>query len=159
MINFDRIKTNIFVGSCPGNQMDVQRLAQAGITAVMNLQTESDFDDHGIDWPTLEVLYHQSDIAVYLVSIVDHDDDDLTAKLPDAASALADIVELGHRVYVHCTAGLQRSPSVVIGYLAWHQQISLENALNQVLKARKCDPPIAVLEATDVLVRRFRRDV
>ena len=136
MINFNRIEENIFVGTCPGNLIDVQRLKQAGITAVMNLQTKSDYVDLGIDWPRLESHYHQSNIAIYALPIIDHDDDDLTAKLPTAAATLADIVARGHRVYVHCTAGMQRSPSVVIGYLAWHRKLSLEDLREFSIEAR-----------------------
>jgi protein-tyrosine phosphatase len=155
MITFDKIIDDIFVGTCPASKIDVQRLKQSGFTAVLNLQSDDDFNKLDINWANLEQLYHDCDIAAYRIPIVDFDDDDLVSKLPTATHTLKNLVDAGHRIYVHCTAGKQRSPSTVIGYLAWHRNYGLERALELVLATRNCAPPLNVLNKVDALNNRF----
>lgn len=146
MIQFDRIIDGIFVGTCPASDVDVARLAQAGFSALLNLQTEEDFRVNGIDWQNLENLYYESGISAYHYPIIDFDDDDLIARIGGAARTLDSIVENDHRVYVHCTAGKQRSPSTVICWLAWHRGMELERAIDTVMQARQCAPPLEALK-------------
>ena len=156
MITFDPVLDRIFVGTCPGSVLDVSRIKQAGISAILNLQTDSDFAACSIDWPLLENEYHRQEIAVCRYPIVDFDDDDMKSQLAGAASTLNEMLDNRHRVYVHCTAGRQRSPSVVIGYLAWHQEYDLDRALKLVMKARNCDPPVHVIKSVDALLNRVQ---
>ena len=149
MINFDLIQDEIFVGTCPTSLIDIQRLKQAGFSAVLNLQTDHDFSKLGIRWNQMEEGYMTMGIGVSRVPIVDFDDADLTTNLPTATATLASIADNGSRIYVHCTAGQQRAPSTVIGYLAWHRNLGLGKALDIVTNARNCAPPLHVLEAVD----------
>ena len=157
MIYFDRIVDDVFVGTCPGSIIDVSRIKQAGITAILNLQTDLDFSVNGIDWPLLEREYHRLEIAAYRCPIIDFDDDELKSRLAATASTLNDMLQNQHCVYVHCTAGKQRSPSVVIGYLAWHREVALDRAVQLVMQARDCDPPVHVIESVDALQNRFQQ--
>ncbi len=152
MIIFDRILDKIFIGTCPTNLLDIRRLKQAGVTAVLNLQSDLDFEIINIDWPALEQHYQQSGIVVYRINIIDFDDDSLAENLPGATQTLDTILGNDHCVYVHCTAGMQRSPSVVIGYLAWNRGFGLKDAVKLVLAKRNCDPPLAVLQSVDTLI-------
>ena len=154
MINFDKIVDSIFVGSCPATAVDVGRLKQAGITAVLNLQTDIDFTVIGINWSVMENAYESAAIAPYRVPIVDFDRDNLTRLLPAAAQTLNEMLLNQHRVYVHCTAGIERSPAVVVAYLAWHRNLGLEPALKLVKAARNCRPFEDALERADQLHNR-----
>ena len=113
------------------------------------MQTNRDFDAKGINWPVLEKNYHQSGIASYRYPIIDFDDNDMLSLIGGAGKLLDEITESHSRIYVHCTAGQQRSPSAVIAWLAWHKNHGLENAIDIVMKARKCDPPLHVLRKVD----------
>ncbi len=42
---------------------------------------------------------------------------DLTEKLPAGAAILKKLIDEGHHVYVHCTAGMGRAPANVLVYL------------------------------------------
>ena len=140
VINFNKIVSNLFVGTCPRNPMDAQRLKQAGITAVLNLQTDNDFDLHKVKVQQLQDAYNQLDISLFRVPIVDFDKDDLVVHLPHAAETLNGLMKNDHSVYVHCTAGMERSPAVAVAYLAWHKKWGLEQALDLVKAARNCKP-------------------
>lgn len=139
-MDFDEILPTIFVGSHPESPHDIDRLKELGITAVLNLQTDDDFRYLGIDWPAQRARYFAQHIEVLRVPIPDFDDNALREKLPGAVSQLAGLLEQGHVVYVHCSAGINRSPSVVIGYLHEVQGWSLEDAELQVRKCRDCMP-------------------
>ncbi len=54
----DVILPELLVGSCPRSRGDIDQLKRDyGVTAVLNLQTEADFQYLGIDWPDLESYY------------------------------------------------------------------------------------------------------
>ena len=154
MINFDLITDGVFVGTCPASNIDVQRLKQAGITATLNMQTDRDFNVNGINWPSLEKSYHQSGISSYRYPIIDFDDEEMLSLIGGAAKLLNEITENHSRIYVHCTAGQQRSPSAVIAWLAWQKGHGLDDAIEIVMKARKCDPPLHVLKKADSLLEQ-----
>jgi hypothetical protein len=41
MIDFDQIETDIFIGSAPQSSVDVARLKQIKVTAVLSLQSDA----------------------------------------------------------------------------------------------------------------------
>ena len=56
----------------------------------------------------------------------------------------------GHTVYVHCNAGMNRSPSTVIAYLHWIEGQALEEAVRHVTRCRSCSPYVdAIMLATE----------
>ncbi len=148
MINFSRILDNLIVGSCPATALDARRLAQAGITAVMNLQSDADFHRLGIDWMALENHYHELGLAVYRIPMIDFDEADIAALLPQAAESLDRALGMGHRVYLHCTAGRERSPTTAVAWLTWYGGYELDDALALVRKARPVNPYEDVLLQT-----------
>jgi protein-tyrosine phosphatase len=51
-------------------------------------------------------------------------------------------------VFVHCSAGVERSPTVVAAHLAWHQGHDLEDAAHLIRAARPIAAPrLAVIRA------------
>ena len=138
--NFDKITDRIFVGSAPAVESDVMEMRDAGITTVLNLQTDEDFATHGIDWPGLTAAYQKHAIALSRVPMVDFDKQDLVARLPEATEVLDGLINKGETVYVHCTAGKERSPGTVACYLAWQRGMGLTDALTLVKTARDCQP-------------------
>ncbi|MDH3689882.1 MAG: dual specificity protein phosphatase family protein [Gammaproteobacteria bacterium] len=142
MINFSQILPQLFIGSQPRSEVDVGVLKRAGIGAVLNLQTDKDFIDWGIDWNQLEQHYAQQAIAVSRVPILDFNPVDLSAKLVSAAEELDRMLTPHQRVYLHCTAGIGRAPTVAIAYLSWHRDMELDEAHTLVTEARSCAPSV-----------------
>lgn len=148
MINFNPIKAAIFVGTCPHNDVDVERLYTGpGITAVLNLQTDEDFSVMGIDWELLDRQYTQRDIAVRRWPIRDFDPAHLEQRLAGAVARLDELLGAGHQVYVHCTAGVSRAPAVVIAYLSWCCGWDLDTAYQFVRSQRLCSPYLDSIRA------------
>ena len=49
-----------------------------------------------------------------------------------------DFIENSDKIYVHCSCGVNRSPSIVIAYLMWKTHSSFSEAFNFVQKRRSC---------------------
>ncbi len=147
-MDYNQILPNVYVGACPRNAEHVDLLkSHIGITAVLNLQTEDDFDDWGINWYDMEAHYHEAGVQVRRTPVRDFDADALRRGLPQCVEALKDLLRDGHTVYVHCSAGINRSPSTVIAYLHWVEQLDWEQAIDQVTSNRHCDPYLDVIQA------------
>jgi protein-tyrosine phosphatase len=137
----DHILPNLLVGSCPTTTEDIDRLKRdLAVTAVLNLQTEDDFDFWGVDWEEMLARYQHSGIEVRRVPVQDFDPDDLRRKLPQCVTALDELLNLGHTVFLHCNAGVNRSPTVAIAYLCWIEGRTLVAATKHVMESHPCDP-------------------
>jgi len=139
----DQVLPNLFLGSCPAEPADVERLKRDfAVTAVLNVQTDEDFQHLGLDGPGLEECYRRSGIELCRVPVHDFDRDDLRRRLPACVDALGRLIDEGHTVYVHCTMGAGRSPSVVIAYLHWVAERDLDEAFGHVSRCRPCIPDL-----------------
>ncbi|MFO8075523.1 MAG: dual specificity protein phosphatase family protein [Egibacteraceae bacterium] len=117
-LGLDWVTDEIALGPYPQGRADADRLAEAGVTAVLSVQTDADLERRDLDVATLERTLRQVGLAFARVPIVDFDAADLAARLPEATARLEGLLAQGHRVYVHCTAGMGRSPAVVVAHLA-----------------------------------------
>jgi protein-tyrosine phosphatase len=120
-------------------------LKSAGITAVLNLQTQDDFDYHSVCWSDVRAIYFAKHMDVRRVPIRDFDDNDLREKLPAAVSVLAELMDSGHTCYVHCNVGVNRSPSTVICFLHWMLGWTIDDAEMHVRRCRDCSPVMEVI--------------
>ena len=103
-------------------------------------------DGEVIDWPALEAVYQSLGIEVRRVPMRDFDHDDQAEKLAEAVEVLAALLDAGHTVYLHCNAGMGRSPLTAMAYLYWHRNISREDAIGYVKMRRPCFPYEDLLE-------------
>jgi len=145
-MDLDQVSPRIFLGSCPRTPPNIDRLGdEFGITAVLNVQTDEDFPYWEIDWDELEGHYRASGIEIRRVPVRDFDQDDLRRRLPTCAAALDELLHAGHTVFVHCSAGVNRSPSTVIAYLHWIEGWELDEAVAHVTSRRDCDPYVEAI--------------
>lgn len=148
-MQLDRILANIVVGSCPRSLDDITLLkTDFGVTAVLSLQTDDDLRYWGLDWPHLENAYRAAGIIVRRAPVRDFDLASLRENLPRCVDELRALIQAGHAVYVHCNAGINRSPTTVIAYLHWVEGLELGEAVWRVTSQHACDPYVsAILEA------------
>jgi len=150
MINFDRITETIFVGTYPQSPLDIDRLRDgARISAVVNLQSDVDIEMLNLNWRKLEEHYVNRRISLYRHPILDFDPVDLTRRMRAAVQRVGELETLGHRVFIHCTAGVGRAPAVAIGHLAWNLGWDLDAAYEFVLSKRTCDPYLEAIRAAE----------
>ncbi len=151
VINLSRIQPELFIGTCPRTPVDVDRLTTGPrITGVLNLQTDEDFVQHGLNWDAVYKRYQARDLVLVRWPIRDFDPQDLRRRLGGAVDQLHALLGAGHRVYVHCTAGIGRAPGVTIAYLSWVQGWDLEQAHRFVSDQRACSPYIDAIKQASV---------
>lgn len=145
-MDYHQIFPRLYVGGYVAAGDDVARLKhEIGVTAVLNLQTDDDMRYLKLDWDSLLDCYKVYGIEVRRVPVRDFDATDLQRKLPASVSALSELLESGHTVYLHCSAGAGRSPSVAIAYLRWRCGWTLDRAVAHVTQCRPCTPNIEAI--------------
>lgn len=144
---FTQIFPNLLVGEYP-TLGDVPWLKEdLAVTAVLSLQDESDLLSKAIDVGQLAVCYRDANIVFERIGISDCDIEDLRARLPITIERLATMLTASHRVYLHCNAGMNRAPTIAIGYLHRAVGMSLEGA-RLFLKARRfCVPYMSAFDS------------
>ena len=145
-MDYHQILPKLFVGSHPGSIEDIETLMRdAGVSAVLNLQTDDDMRYFNLDSDLLSAHYKSCGIELRRVPVRDFDALDLREKLPSCVAALDDLIVSARTVYLHCSAGAGRSPSVAIAYLCSCCGWGLDAAVAHVTQCRPCTPNIEVI--------------
>lgn len=148
-IDYNQILPNLFIGTFPQGFDDIQHLKDyCWVTAVLSLQTDDDLLFRGIDWEGMGIFYRNLGIETCRIPMQDFDHEDQRKRLPDAVSVLAGLLSSGHIVYLHCTAGVGRSPVVAMAYLYWCLNMRCEDAIKHVRDRRLCWPFADLLEVS-----------
>ncbi len=150
-LRLTQLEDRLACGSGPAHAEDVDELVRRGVDLVLSLQTDADLRARGLSWDVLWRLYVAHRVSSVRVPIVDFDKRDLARRLDDAVAALARELTAGRSVYVHCTAGLNRSPTTIIAYLMLHRKMPLDAAVAWLIERHDAVP------YTDVLTRFAKR--
>lgn len=141
-LNWGQITAYIVIGTCPMAPDDLRRIhSEAGVSGVLSLQHDDCLAYWGINY---EMMYRTGTglgLMMERCSIRDFDVPDMRRCLPAAISILANMLSHGHRVYVHCTAGMGRAPVVVLGYLTLVEGYSQGDAIRLIQEGRPGSVP------------------
>jgi protein-tyrosine phosphatase len=97
---------------------DMPALRQMGITAIVSMQCDEDLSHLKISLKKLLKACATADIEFRRIPTRDFDKESLLSNLPGAVAEIETV--LGPRwakVYVHCTAGINRGPTLAAAYL------------------------------------------
>lgn len=120
---------------------DVPWLAAThAIGAVLSLQDDTDVVAKRLDLDALTRAYDTAGILFRRLPVPDGDEERMHRVLPDAVAHVAAFRAAGHRVYLHCNAGMNRAPTVAIAYVHVHGGLSLPEATRAVKARRPCVP-------------------
>ncbi|TNV79982.1 hypothetical protein FGO68_gene17402 [Halteria grandinella] len=128
--------TGIYIGPYPQTQDDVEALFQAGITGVLNVQTEDDFMQRSIDWSKMQAYYKGRNIQPECCPVQDLEKPDVDLNLSLGAKKLDEMLKRKLKVYVHCTTGMDRAPAVVLTYLSIFYDMD-PNIADQFVKSHR----------------------
>ncbi len=127
LLEYSRITDSIYVG--PQHRRNGKRaLMQAGITHTVNMRSEFDDAAHG-----LTLGDSRTDDYCYLPTI--DDEPILDAHLVKGIDFIAGAVKNGGKVYIHCTAGVGRAPSMAAAYFI-NEGYTLGEALTLIRASR-----------------------
>ncbi len=143
-LNWNQIRDDIFIGSCPINTDDLRTIVrETGASALLSLQSDQCREHFAIDYSRLADQARASHVALVNAPMLDFNVDDQRRHLPNAVHRLHELLDGGHRVYVHCTAGLNRSPLAVLGLLTFVELQSVEQAMQTIRAGRpQADPSL-----------------
>jgi protein-tyrosine phosphatase len=126
---------------------DVKLLQQMGITTVVSLQSNEDLDFYNIRLKKLIETCDEAGIELRRVAIPDFDEDAMAADLERGVAELeAALTPKWAKVYLHCTAGVNRAPTVAAAYLVRTLGIPAQEAYEFIVARRHCNPYLEVLE-------------
>jgi atypical dual specificity phosphatase len=136
-LNWSEIRSDLLIGSCPMNLEDIERIVdETGVTAILSLQSDACRGAFAIDYGAHRAYGEAAGVAMINAPMLDFDPPDQRRKLPAAVRALTALLAGGRRVYVHCTAGINRSPLVVLGYLTFVETMEPGEALAYIREGR-----------------------
>ncbi len=136
-LNWNEIRSDLLIGSCPMSLADIERIvAETDATAILSLQSDACRAAFDIDYETHRGFGEVAGVDMVNAPMLDFDPPDQRRNLPTAVRALTALLAAGRRVYVHCTAGLNRGPLAVLGYLAFVETMPPAEAIAFIRKSR-----------------------
>lgn len=120
---------NIYIGDMY-HAKSLETLQKLGITHVINVTK---------DVPCFFI----NDFEYCCVPVDDVLTENIVAVLFDAIKFMFSSLKSypNAKIFVHCAAGVSRSPAIVIGYLMWRDKISFDDAFLKVHSQRSCIDP------------------
>ena len=127
MLDYSRVTDSLYVG--PQHRINGRRvLLQAGITHTVSMRSEFDDAAHGL---TLDDAPH--DRYCYLPTV---DDEPISAAhIARGIEFIHGAIDGGGKVYIHCSAGVGRAPSMAAAYLI-STGYGMNDALELIRRAR-----------------------
>jgi protein-tyrosine phosphatase len=151
--SFNKLADRLWVGSYPTNPEDFDTLKSLGVAAVLSLQTDGDIHASGLLPKTVWRMAMASGLDYERFPIRDFVEEAVRRAIVQAMGhlhALFELIDDDEAVYVHCTAGINRSPSVALGYAILRDGRSAEEVLDAARRARgEIRPYEAVLRALE----------
>jgi atypical dual specificity phosphatase len=136
-LNWGRVREDIFIGSCPRSASDIDAIhAGTGATAILSVQCDDCRSALQIDLEEHMRQAARCGVVLRNTPMRDFDVADQRRHLPDAVVGLTRLLRPGHRVYVHCTAGINRAPLTVLGFLTFVEGLRHEEALALIRAGR-----------------------
>jgi protein-tyrosine phosphatase len=138
---------------------EVTELERIGITTVINMQTDEDLLHCGISPKELARAYSSSRIDYVRLPVPDFDQEALAGNLPGTVLEIERVMASpANRVYLHCTAGINRSATAAAGYLIRSKGIPVREAVTYVTSRRDCDPASDILEECEIALTGTPRE-
>ncbi|CAF1617530.1 unnamed protein product [Adineta ricciae] len=158
IMHYGRVNEQLLVGSCPRTLEHINSVLgqELGVTAVLNLQVIKDIeknckkilgDDHvpepnnEYDLASVDILrkaYEQAGILFLWVPITDLSSTGRELMSPQSTLVLKTLLAKGHKVYVHCNAGVGRAFGTVCAYYHFVLNMPLAKVHYELAPVRSC---------------------
>jgi hypothetical protein len=129
------VADDLLIGAYPQDRDDVATLHAAGVTRVLNLVQDVEYDPGGRD--ACVAALAGAGIEEHRVQIVDYGN-----LLPGSRIGVDWLAE-GERVYVHCRAGMQRSATIAAAIVMLRDGLDPPAALGAIRARKPTANPLA----------------
>ena len=125
---------------------DIKLLGALGITTLISLQSDEDLAYYGISIARILRACEEDRIDFRRIAIRDFDRVALAQNLPSVVALLESALASSEsRVYLHCSAGINRSPTAAAAYLIRSRGLSAREAHDYLTARRNCSPYLTIL--------------
>ena len=136
-LSWGEITPTLVIGSCPMTPSDLQRIRrEVEVSALLSLQSDACLAWAHVDYQEMKLVGAALGLVMMRSPMRDFDVGEQRRRLPAAVRALFTLQAAGHRVYLHCTAGLGRAPLTTLAYLTWIAGWSPERAIQRIIEGR-----------------------
>jgi protein-tyrosine phosphatase len=154
----EMIEERLWVGSFIRPE-EVSLLKLMRITTILNLQSDADLIACDVSIKKIIKACALAGIELRRIPIPDFDRSALSAQLPEAVEGLVEaLASRETRVYLHCTAGINRGPTLAAAYLIKNRGLSAEEAYDYVIARRHCSPYLGTLKEYEVFLKNDHAD-
>ena len=129
----------LVTGSYPCDAQDVAALAADGVSCVLNLCEDREYEDGARE--AVAAALQDAGIRERRVELVDQGGL-MPGAIELAATSVAAWLDDGERVYLHCRAGWQRSATVAAAAVALRDGIEPDEALARIKRRRPSADPL-----------------
>ena len=128
------LKNKIALGDAPKNEIDINAIKVKGIKSILSLCSEEE-----IRIPEEKT---NSKLIFRRFVLPDHKDPKLITldQVNNCLCIIEDLLKIGP-CFIHCFAGVERSPLICMAWLVKNENISLENALSYIMSIHKGTNP------------------
>jgi protein-tyrosine phosphatase len=138
---------------------DILQLKHMGITAIISMQSDRDLSDYNISENKLLRACEAAEIELHRIPTHDFDQNALSVNVVQAVLELENaLTPRWAKAYVHCTAGVNRGPTVAAAYLIKTMGLSIQAACDYVTARRHCSPYLGVLQQFEASLNNERSD-
>jgi protein-tyrosine phosphatase len=132
----------------------MEKLREEGVEAVLAIQSAEDHSSHQISPHYLQLLCTEFSITYRTHSILDANAVDFIEKCLGAVRSLIKLIKQERKkVYIHCSAGIFRSPQIVTLYLVIEKRMGLDEAMCLVRQKHRYAQPSA--KVLNTVVRKL----
>ena len=134
ILRYSRVTPALYVG--PQHRASGKRaLAQAGIAYILNMRSEFDDDAQGLTPDTPPGSSPSDAPAAYCHLPTPDDEAPSMAHLAEGIAFIESALDSGGKVYIHCSAGVGRAPTMAAAYLI-RRGYGADDALDLIRSAR-----------------------
>jgi predicted protein tyrosine phosphatase len=135
---FADVHPDLVIGAYPLDEDDVTMIAHLAVDRILNLVEDSEYRPG--EREVVEAALARAGIEEYRLDMADFGG--LAPQVLEVAvEQVITWLEEGHRVYMHCRAGWQRSAAIAAGVVAIREERGIDEALDVVqLRKPSADP-------------------
>jgi predicted protein tyrosine phosphatase len=137
---FADVHTGLVIGAYPLDQHDVDVLAAEHIDRILNLVEDEEYAPG--QRAVIETALAAAGIEESRQSLVDFGGL-ASVDIDEAVRSILEWLDAGHRVYLHCRAGWQRSAAIAAGVVAIREHVGIDAALERVQERKPDAVPLS----------------
>ncbi|KAH3855182.1 dual specificity protein phosphatase 3-like [Dreissena polymorpha] len=151
--SYDEVYPGVYCGDMKV-ALDNEHLNKIGITHIINCSQGKGSSETNTD----SMFYQPAGIKFHGIKAQDSPTFNMTIFYKEAVEFMDKALKSGGKVFVHCSKGVSRSPTIVIAYLMMKCNMDLMSAMRTIRPKRKIHPNDGFIRQLCILNRELYGD-